>query len=199
MRHPAIGFTLIEMMIALTVLAILLGLALPSFTAMMRNGKVRAAAESALAGLQLARSEAIKRNLQVSFAFIDNNPTSIGTVAPAFSSVSAGRNWAVYVDDGTRRELIDSRPAIEGGQSTVKIEIDLPGVPASAPTRVSFDSLGRPVGLDNIGRLDFSDGAVACEHAGGTVRCLRVAVSPGGSVRLCDPKVTAAADTRVCP
>lgn len=42
--------------------------------------------------------------------------------------------------------------------------------------------------------------AGACDTATtqGPLRCLNVAVSPGGQIRICDPKITAAKDTRAC-
>lgn len=196
------GFTLVELMIALAVLGVLLALALPSFTDMLRNGKVRAAAETVLFGIQLARSEAVKRNGSVGFAFVDSDPTTIAATAPAFSSVTAGGNWVVYADDGTTRELIDSRSSVEGarsGTTTVDIATNLPGVPGASATRLIFDSLGRPTELNNLGRIDFTAPGAVCQYAGGTVRCLRVVVSPAGSVRLCDPVAAGAADPRVCP
>ena len=57
------GFTIIELMVGLALLAILLVLALPSFTQMAQNMRLRAHAESLSNGLQLARSEALRRNL----------------------------------------------------------------------------------------------------------------------------------------
>ena len=52
------GVTLIEMLIGLTVLGILLMLGMPSYTTWIQSTKIRAAAESLQAGLQLARAEA---------------------------------------------------------------------------------------------------------------------------------------------
>lgn len=59
------GFTLIELMVALAVLAILLGLVAPSFSNVMLGSKLASHASSLVASAQLARGEAIKRNIQV--------------------------------------------------------------------------------------------------------------------------------------
>ena len=58
---PSRGFTLIELVVTLAVAAILLGVGVPSFTAMVRDGRMEAAASELNLALYLARSEAVKR------------------------------------------------------------------------------------------------------------------------------------------
>jgi type IV fimbrial biogenesis protein FimT len=59
------GFTLIEMMITIVVLAILLGIAVPSFRNASLSGQLRSAANDFIATANFARSEAIKRGTPV--------------------------------------------------------------------------------------------------------------------------------------
>lgn len=63
------GFSLTEFMVALLILSILVGIAMPGFADFLRRQKVSSSANSALVMLQYARSEAIKRqsNIEVSF------------------------------------------------------------------------------------------------------------------------------------
>lgn len=60
---PAAGFTLIELIIAMMVVAILATAALPSFQAMLQSNRVATRNNELLASLGLARSEAIKTNI----------------------------------------------------------------------------------------------------------------------------------------
>ena len=60
------GMTLIEIMVALAVLAVLVSLAAPSFVAITKNNRATAVTNDLIASFQLARTEAIKRNGTVS-------------------------------------------------------------------------------------------------------------------------------------
>jgi type IV fimbrial biogenesis protein FimT len=64
-RAAAKGFTLVELMITLTVLGILVTFALPSLGDLVRDQRVKAATSDVYASFIYARSEAIKRNANV--------------------------------------------------------------------------------------------------------------------------------------
>jgi len=68
-RRTVRGFTLIELMITLAIVAILSSLAAPSFRELVATQRVRSAVSALNESLWLARSEAIKRNAAVEFAF----------------------------------------------------------------------------------------------------------------------------------
>lgn len=59
------GFTLVELMIAIVVLAILLALAVPNFNDATLSARLNGFANSLVAATQVARSEAIKRNATI--------------------------------------------------------------------------------------------------------------------------------------
>lgn len=59
------GFTLVELMITLAVAAILAALAAPGFSSIIRDHRLTTQANIFLASLQLARTEAVSRGVQV--------------------------------------------------------------------------------------------------------------------------------------
>lgn len=59
------GFTLIELMVSVAILAILLGIGIPSMQVMIQNNRITSAANDFLGALGAARSEAIKRGINV--------------------------------------------------------------------------------------------------------------------------------------
>jgi type IV fimbrial biogenesis protein FimT len=73
-RTSLTGFTLIELMIALAIGAILLMLGLPSFNEFLRNSEIRSTTESLVNGLRVARTEAVRRNQLVTFTLVSGGP-----------------------------------------------------------------------------------------------------------------------------
>lgn len=81
------GFTLIELMVALALLGILIGLAAPSFNSMFERQRASGLAAALAADLQLLRSEALKSNTQTAFT-LDANGYSISAGGNQIKSVS---------------------------------------------------------------------------------------------------------------
>ena len=78
-RESQRGFTLVELMVALSVAAILLAIAIPSFTEITLSSKLRSMANDLVASAILARSEAIKRNALVTLCASSNGTSCAGS------------------------------------------------------------------------------------------------------------------------
>lgn len=100
-KDTANGFTLIELMVTVAVLAIVIAVAIPSFTTLVNNNRLTAQANELLAGLILARTEAIKQNQSMVFCHSVN-----GTECSAVP-VKGWQGWLVH---GT----IDNTPLATG-------------------------------------------------------------------------------------
>lgn len=59
------GFTLLELLIVVSIAAILLGIAIPSFNATIRSNRLTTYANELVTALNIARSEAVKRGQEV--------------------------------------------------------------------------------------------------------------------------------------
>ncbi|MBS0389393.1 MAG: GspH/FimT family pseudopilin, partial [Proteobacteria bacterium] len=96
-RQP--GFTLIELLITLTVASILVGLMVPNMRDFIRNNRLSGGVNDMLHSLQVARSEAIKRqNGNVVWCGTSNpnaaNPTcDYATMAGWFVFQDTNGNW----------------------------------------------------------------------------------------------------------
>jgi type IV fimbrial biogenesis protein FimT len=200
-RRPQRGVTLIELMVGLTVLAIFLMYAGPSFATWMNNSRIRNTADALVAGLQYAKAEAVSRNARVRFQFVT-------TLDAACAPSASGRNWVVNLDpandpdavagncdaapsDTAAPRILQARPAADGSGVT---SVDSP------VSTLVFNGLGRitPVPAGQV-TIDITNPAAGtCALDGGDLNCLRVVVSPAGQVRMCNPKF-ANTDPQGCP
>ncbi len=199
LKHPQRGMSLVELAVGLLIVGILLALAAPSYTGWIQNTKIRTTSEAILNGLQLARTEAVRRNTRIRFQLTD-------TILAGCANSTSGANWVVSFDDPTNLcanalltdatdagdilaspapRMIQRRPAAEGST----------GITVLADQAVIvFNGLGRVVPIPgatiNINISNPAAGACAAVGGGGPMRCMRVTVSTGGQIRLCDPART---------
>jgi type IV fimbrial biogenesis protein FimT len=68
------GFTLVELLVTLALLAIMMGVAVPNMSQFLANQRVSAQATELLSSLAYARSEASKRNTNIVILPVSNTP-----------------------------------------------------------------------------------------------------------------------------
>lgn len=161
------GVTLIELSITIAIAAILIALAVPSFKIMLANAQIRTAAQALHDGLQLARVEAIRRNERVIF--------TKGTQSA----------WTVSIESDA--STVQTRPYTEGSTAATV------SVTPNGAIKVTFNSLGRVVAntdaSNSIFQLDI-DVPITLIPAADSHE-LRITITTGGAIRLCDPNATA--------
>lgn len=201
--------TLVELMIGVAVLAFLLMSGAPAFSDWIRNLRIRSASESILSGIQYARSEAVRRNTTARFQLTDSlsngctlSTTGLSWVVTMGVDNSPQGHCGAAPDDNLNgpRVLQKNEAATNTGLVAVTLSrFDL----ANAPS-IAFNSMGQQIPVDGVAvnrliSIDIGSPQGQCARSngtGGSVRCLRIEVSRGGQVRLCDPGIAANADSR---
>jgi type IV fimbrial biogenesis protein FimT len=100
MKRKQHGFTLVELLVTLAVLAILISAAAPAFHNVTLNNKLRSHSNNIVASVLLARSEAIKRNGVVRMCI-----SADGATCAAGGNASWEQGWVVYHDTGNTGTL----------------------------------------------------------------------------------------------
>jgi type IV fimbrial biogenesis protein FimT len=180
---PARGFTLLELMVAFTIAAMLLTLGMPSFTTFLRNSEVRSTAEAISNGLRAARSEATRQNLPVSF------------------TLAGGGNpgWTINVFNPVTNMLINP-PIQQYSRFEVGMHSQVVRTPGTA-LAITFNGLGRiispsPIATPNLQQIDVTS------VVSGEAKTLRVYADDVHGIRTCDPdpalKLLLPPDSRAC-
>lgn len=193
-----LGVTLIELAIAIAIIGVLLAVGLPAFSGFLANTRIKNAAQTTLDGIALARTQAVQRNTTVRFQLVSNLSSNCTLSASSL-------NWVVSRADPTND--CDAAPSETASPFIVQKKSGAEGATNVAVTTVGsstiiFNALGRVVGGGSSDFVFSNPGAGTCEHedaTNGTMRCLRIMVSPGGQTKLCDPKVdVTGTDPRRC-
>jgi type IV fimbrial biogenesis protein FimT len=145
--RSAAGFTLVELMVTVAVLAIIAAIAYPSFTSVINSNRLAGAANDLLGDLQYARSEAIRRSAHVAVCASTDATTCAGA-AGNWSS------WIVLLDNPTAADEV-----LRVGH--VKAPIQMLASPAIAANGGSIVFRSNGMARDSTGAL-LAAGIGAC-------------------------------------
>jgi type IV fimbrial biogenesis protein FimT len=142
-RHQ--GFTLLELMVVLSILGIMLAVGIPGFRDFISNQRAKSASYELITSLMMARSEAVKRNATVKVEPVTANTWTSGWNVTVVSSSATLQNQDTLnglTITGSAASITFSgagRPT--GGAATWEIssnnlhtrcvKLDLAGVPSS--------------------------------------------------------------------
>jgi type IV fimbrial biogenesis protein FimT len=187
------GMNLIELVIGVGIVALLFSFAAPAFRTYTQNSQIRNAAEAIQNGLNLARAEAVQRNTSVQFVLGAGSAWTVGCVTP--DVVCPATIYSRAAGEGSAQAAVAASEVVASTNAVV-------GAPVFTTTLV-FNGLGkeRTLPAANNAILNISNpGGGMCAAGGGNMRCLRVVVTPGGQIRMCDPArpVTTPPDPQAC-
>jgi type IV fimbrial biogenesis protein FimT len=198
-RHrPMRGLTLVELLVTVTILGLLMLAAVPGIGSWLHNTQIRTAAESIQAGLQKARSEAVRRNTPVLFSLVSNS--NVGALGSDCKLLNTSASWVVSLSDPTglcnqaasetvAPRILDKYARGDGAPGVSINVLDSECADNSSATQVSFDGYGRIVSAKPIRCIEIV-------HSSGDHK-LHIVIGTGGSLRMCDPAIKSP-DPRTC-
>ena len=186
---------MIELIVTVSIFALLVALTVPAMRLWVANTKVRAAADTLQNGIRLAQAEAQRRGRQVVFAL-----TSTPTPVAGFTAVTQGSYWAVQtvplMTDGTDSAAIIASSGLSTSSGGA---VQITAGTAQNQTALCFNSLGRLVANATPGpayatcttpsagvNANTQPGFTYIVSAVGADRTLQVEVAMGGQLHLCD-------------
>jgi len=154
MNRTQTGFTLIELMIALTIAGILVTMAVPNFRDFVMNNRLSAATNDFITTLAMARSEAVKRGEGVTICSSTDQATCTDT--------AWNQGWIVMVTSNNEilrvHEPLDSAISLTNAATNKSIEYRPTGF-LNAGTANTFDicdsrtgETGRQIAISGTGR-----------------------------------------------
>jgi type IV fimbrial biogenesis protein FimT len=199
------GTSIVEVAIAITLAAVLMAVAAPSFITGNQNRQIRNAASAVQNGLTIARAEALRRNRNVKFTLVSPQGSwLVGCETPDATIVNGEVSCPDVLrtrnaSDGSDQAHVDPAEFLSTGASAGTTAFSGSGNLIFTPMgRVSTSGLAATLGNGNTAVYAVSRPGGTCAGAGGDMRCLDIRVTASGQIRSCDPAVTAAGDPRAC-
>ena len=155
-RSPAAcGFTLVELMVVITLVALVLSLAAPSFSRLASAAAISSGVNQFLADMRFARSEAVRRGGGVILCRSDAPESSEPTCSASPAPQGWASGWIVFHD-------LDGNGERNTGEYLLRVQARHSGIESIAtggtPTTFRFGATGRLL----------APGPVASLHFGGT-------------------------------
>ncbi|MBB5191973.1 type IV fimbrial biogenesis protein FimT [Silvimonas terrae] len=165
------GISLIEVLIVLTITAILVALTAPALQQYFLNNRIRSVTEQVRDGLQKARMEAIRRNTTVNFSLSGSGGTT-------------GTGWNIVLPSAST--TLYSRTA-ESGEATLTAT----GSTTPGSLQPAFNGSGRFANGITGYTVTVTSGTCSTQSSPNSGnRCLNVVVSSLGNIKICDPALS---------
>lgn len=163
------GFTLIELMITLMVVGVLVGVAVPSFQALMTRNRLVAEINELVGTLQFARSEAVKRGQDV---VVCKSATGLTCT----TSGNWEQGWMVFVD-------VDGDGAYDSGEEIINVVSALSGAAKGDVLSGSGDPVNR-VRFNRLGSTPSFGSFKLCGPDNDARKARQIFIAASGRIRL---------------
>lgn len=186
------GFTLVEIMVTLAVLAIVAALASPAIMQMAPNMRLRTAANELHANLMRAKSRAVKDNRNIGFSV-----TTVNCALPgAFTPGGNGGAYRIFIDDGAGNPLLARNNTYDAGEE-ILVDFDdgdAPDVIENLPESVALCAPTIPPAIAPLAATGFTTSGLLQNAVSGSVALkistdagepyYQITLSPAGSVSM---------------
>ncbi len=132
-RQRDSGYTLVEVLVSMTVVSILAAIAIPSFKYVTTSNRIATEVNRLLGDMQFARAEAIKEGQAVTVCVSSNGTSCTGTT-------SWHNGWIVFMDT-------NNNGAVDAGEAVLRTQVAFTGgdtfvADQAGTTGVTFNRLG---------------------------------------------------------
>lgn len=139
-RHHQTGLTLIELMVTLSVIAILATVAAPSLQNMIERNQLQTLTNNMVSNLYFARSEAAKRGFNISLCATNNTQTACDADATSFAN-----GWIIFTDYDKNASLTPDTTKFDTNGDGLANEVEEILLIGEAPNeRFALSSNGTP-------------------------------------------------------
>jgi type IV fimbrial biogenesis protein FimT len=166
-KPRSLGFSLIELLVVLAIAAVLLGIGVPNMQQYVVTSRLSGASNDLFTALNVARSEAVRRGVQVTLA-----------TNGAAGSRDWTTGWTMFVDT-------NADGALTAGEEVLRV-----GAAQDVPMTVfGSANFGTFVAFDSTGRLTTGGGSFVICHGtalvvDGIARSRAVVINSAGRVRI---------------
>jgi type IV fimbrial biogenesis protein FimT len=150
MHKNSNGFTLVELMVVVAILALLAGIAAPNFSSMIKDSRLSSANADFMAALQLAKSESVARVTQVSMCRANGDFTGCA------ASGNWTQGWIIFSD-------ADGDGTFDGGDVVLHAHEALGNLTYRGTAEVKTDITFNPSGSTSITSIQV---LIACDDRG---------------------------------
>ena len=173
------GFTLVELLLVVTIAALLMALAAPSFKRTIQSNTISSGVNTFLADLRFARSEAIRLGGNVVMCRSDTpeatNPTCGTGSGPGGNGWVSG--WIIFHDLNNNGSKTSAEPLLRVQAANTSID-SIVESGSSSSTKIRFTATGRLLNLSSATSIQFG----GSQYANDVQRIL--CVSLGGRGRI---------------
>ncbi len=187
------GFTLLELMLVITLMAVLLVVGLPSLQDFVRNSRMSSSANDIISDFNFARSEAVKRRVAVTLCKSQDGAACDTDDTDPFN------RWIIFIDDEDPAiiEATDGNGAVDGAEPILRdraLPESITVVTDADEIRAVFLPTGFPVvETENANRFVLCDARGNETSSGGDSAARAIEVLPTGRPSVFRTKATVTA------